>query len=39
MLNPRSYDFYSIGPDQEDDTVLGDDEEDEENENDDVSNS
>ena len=39
MLNTRGYDFYSIGPDEQDDTVLGDEEEDEENESDDVSNS
>jgi prepilin-type N-terminal cleavage/methylation domain-containing protein len=37
MLNPRSYDFYSFGPDGEDGTVLGEDAEEEEN--DDVSNS
>ena len=38
MLNPRSYDFYSLGPDGEDGTVLGDEAEDEED-NDDISNS
>ena len=38
MLNKSRYDIYSIGPDKEDDTVLGDDEDDEDD-NDDVSNS
>ena len=38
MLNSRSYDFYSLGPDGEDGTVLGDEAEDEED-NDDISNS
>ena len=37
MLNPRSYDFYSVGPNGEDESVLG--EELDEDENDDISNS
>ena len=42
MLNPRGYDLYSVGPDQVDDTILGEDgedEEDDEYEIDDISNS